>query len=636
MERIRAFVGVEELNLTSASYTINNDGVVNEAVLEIEPSEHVILGSLVHVKKSDGSTNVFKGIVHGVEEPNVWVLSVLSNGFELVNNYVEKVYKSVSPESIVEDVVDNFTENLVYDSGLSGTSGIVIDEYVAQNYAVNVIKDMMNLLRWRFNIDQNDNCYFNKEGVFDDGKIFVNGTNFDITKWEESDENVINHVRVEAGFELPRRIEELVGVDTVFALVNRPDSSVRVLEAGVEVSPDDYKVEPEVPQIVFDVAVTDPVVEYTYRRRIIVEDENEDSINSPIGRRFQRVDAPYFVTRPDARRFAASVVSEFGFEEVSVEGVIPSLVFDLRLNELCRVVDGLRGKSVDLVIQSITFDYDEGVTRLVFGRRLFDFVNWQNGVQERIKELERRFTSDAEKTFVRSTTNKLKVSVEDLSEPLVVWSPTNSFILGHVTLGRMREDENVEVDCSDEDGTNSGVWVSDESSGLDGDQYDLNGYRLSCASFDGNTNKRFVELSGTVSGVQSLVFFIKDYADDCGLINLTSTASINLVDGDITNTGLSNAVIETEVVSGWLFVYIEFDSVNVDELLVGKVATSYFDGLMDEFMLFDKGLSSDEKSVLMLKTFYSDSVFYSDCLLWYSFDNPLLGERLVDVTSNYI
>lgn len=619
-ERITAFIGSHELDISSTSYTINNETIVNTANIQTAPDDFVTTGAVVDVKRDDESTTVFSGQVHNIEETTIWDVEVASNGYELINTWVEKVYQNISPEDVIADIVDNFTTKLTYTG--TQTSGVVLDEYLAQGYAIDIIRHMLETLRWRLVIDQNDNVEASIEGSIDNGRVFTNGENINITSWQTTDDNVINQVRLEAGFLLPRKIQTYSQTGTIFELENKPESSVRVVVSGSEVSSDDYKVEPEnnPPRIVFDSSVTDPTIEYTWRKRIIVEDQDEDSITQ-YGIRFDRVDAPYIISEPDALRFARSIIQEYKDESVFATGVLSELNFDIQVNERVTFVDPLRNKTVQGVINQIKYEYDTGQTVLNIGPRNFDFVNWQNGVQDRIKQIERRFSSSEQKVFVRSTSPKIQITVEWVDEGVKFFTPNNTLIADHITLGYARTDENMEVDCSPANEAH-GTW---QGTTIDGDQYVKEGYRLYCAEFNG---AEYVSTTETLSDVRSVCVYIKDEVNDRPLVQLASGVSIGLdTNGDIETTGLSNVEIEESTVAGWRFINVNFDAITIDDLMVGRVASSYYEGLMDEFCLFDKVLDADDRLQIVQKRLDRGTDLYDNhCVLYWSFDHPLAGD----------
>lgn len=622
-ERLTAFIGAHELELASASYEINNESIVNQANLSISPDTTAQIGAVVDVKKDDESTNVFNGKIYTIDDTTTWDLEIYSNGHELINKWIEKVYTDISPEGIVADIVNNFTNNLTYIG--TAVSGIVLDEYLAQGYAIDIIRHMVETLRWRLTINQNDGVDFDVEGAINNGRVFTNGTDINITSWTTTSDNVINKVRVEAGFLLPRAIEDFSATGTIFELEHKPESSVRVVVSGVEVSSDAYKVEPEnnPARIVFDSSVTDPTIEYTWRKRIVIEDQDEDSIIKFNEERFRRIDAPYIITEPDALRFARSIIDEYSDEAVFAVGVLSELNFDVKVNERVTFVDPLRNnKTAQGVISKIKYNYDTGQTELYLNPRQFDLLNWQNGVQDRIKQLERRFSSSDQRTFVRSTTPQVLINIDMDTVTPTFYTANNSLIAGHITLGYARTDENMEVDCSPIN-ERHGVW---SGTTIDGDQFVKQGYRLYCGSFAGVDE--YCSYTGSIANVQGLTFLIKDEVDNSGIITLTNTTSISIdATGDITTTGLTNETITESAVGGWRFININFDALTVNLLEVGRVGSSYYTGLMDEFCLFNKKLDSADRLQITQKRLDAGTVLYdTHCLLYWAFDNCLCGD----------
>ena len=160
---------------------------------------------------------------------------------------------------------------------------------------------------------------------------------------------------------------------------------------------------------------------------------------------------------------------------------------------------------------------------------------------------------------------------------------------------------------------------------IDGGQYSKQGYRLYCADLDGT---QYCAHTGSITGVQSLLFFHKNITNNRGLITLTASASVSVnASGVITTTGLTGAsVTTTDLSDDWKVTYIAFDSITVNTLEFGRVASSYAIGLYDEFMLFDSALTADERQWIVDKKLYSGQALYDKVLLWWSFDNPVAGD----------
>jgi hypothetical protein len=198
----------------------------------------------------------------------------------------------------------------------------------------------------------------------------------------------------------------------------------------------------------------------------------------------------------------------------------------------------------------------------------------------------------------------------------------DSFILGHVTLGRLRTDLNFEADCSDNG--NHGTW---NGTGISGSQYSTSGYRLSEGQFNG-TDNTITSTGVSEASCRSICFFIKNFSNSVGLFTFSSGVTISVDgSGNVTTSGFTNPSV-TETTSGdYTFVYIEFDAETLTNPTAGYNGSAYFDGSMDEILVFDKVLNSTEQQEIIGSGFDGNSSLYSNCKLWWSMDNPRLGDR---------
>lgn len=629
-ERLRLFLNDTEIDFSELKIDKSKDTVVDNATVSVPPNiSGLQSGTRLTVTNNDESTNIAKLEVQEKSDDMFSDLQCLSNGFELNNVKVEKVYPSgTAPEDIVQDVIDNYTKNLSYES--TWDSGFTLEKrYIANAYAIDVVRDMMDLLDAQLRIEPDDSVYFELRGSIDNGKKITNGDGANITDWNEDKQSLFNDIKIRGGFENFNNSKTFTGdgSQTEFTLAKEPQGGVVVYIDESEEDPDNYEVRFGEKKIIFDSAPSDGAniqIDYNYNRPVVVRIDDEDSKAENWGTVREDIEAPWLESFKEARKYGRQLLNVYSYPLVQATITIPFVNLDYSIGELIRVVDNVRGKDKNLVINKITYRNDKTVLKL--GTRELLLYDWQREVQDRIKKLERRAETSEVITFSKLLTQNLKVK---LTPTLTAqWnSPVDSFILGHTTLGRMRSSINIEVDCSDSDGTNTGTWKTDNSGDLDGEQFDTSGFRLSCGSFDGDTNQRYIEYTGSVSSVKSIAFLIDPDTDNESLITLTTDINITLDNGSVSLNGASGTVEEDSVDWG-TFVYIELDSaVTVDNLLVGKVDSGYYSGLMDELMFFDIALTDDNKTDLKNKNFYSNSSLYSDCLLWYSFDNPKLGDR---------
>ena len=177
VERIRAFRGATELGYSGLTLTKSNDIIVNRVDFNIEAEATATIGSVVDFTKANGSTSLFTAKLFNRKKEILWHMLGYSNGWELHNIRVEATWTSKSPEYIIEDIVDNYTTNLTFAS--SSASGITLENYEGKGqYAIDIIKDMMDVLQWQLRVDESDNVYFEPDGFTDNGLTLTNGDNF--------------------------------------------------------------------------------------------------------------------------------------------------------------------------------------------------------------------------------------------------------------------------------------------------------------------------------------------------------------------------------------------------------------------------------------------------------------------------
>jgi hypothetical protein len=106
-------------------------------------------------------------------------------------------------------------------------------------------------------------------------------------------------------------------------------------------------------------------------------------------------------------------------------------------------------------------------------------------------------------------------------------------------------------------------------------------------------------------------------------MQLASGAVISLDgSGNVTTSGFTNASVAQD--AG--FVVVTFDSMTADDIVVGYSST-YYDGKLDEFMLWTTVPTSQTQTDIESNAFYSNHSQYNDLALWWAFDNPVRGNN---------
>lgn len=663
VERLRVFVGANELNYSEAVITKSNDHQVNNATIMIEANSNVLDSSVIDFKKNDGLTSVMNAQVRSLTQEQLWKLECFTNGYELLNVWVQQVYTSTSPEGIIADVVNNHTQNLTYAG--TATSGLTLTGYIADAYAIDVIKDMLFILEWQLRIDQNDNVYPEPQGTVNNGKTFTNGSNISLSEWKSDQKQMFNHVRIRGGFESYGETESLTGSSDTWVLAHKPSGSVKATVGGTVLDPSLYTVDAENKSIIFTSSRTDPVFDYSWNRPIIVDDQNDSSI-STYGEIFQKFEAPWLNSAYVARKYAAGLLDAFSTPPVAAKGTAPNLDFITDVGELVTLADPVRSKSnVQAVVNKLTLKPHQNITEYEFGPRDYLLSDWKADVQNRIKQIERRISDEDQIAFSRIFKHDMKVTLS-LDYTWEYNTPGNSVVVGHPTLDVIRKDFDTEPDCSTN--YNEGVWTGANVDGAGG-QYSSSGARLSCGEFNGSDTKVTVADDASMlnlwDGGGTIFMRINPDAADGRTLAMKNRWKLWIDDED-TGTARIYFRIYTSgaygewrtspgrplTVGSWQSISVTYNSsdlttppvIKIDDvaqaittvnipngtrttdsgyaLRLGNYSTDYYDGLMDEVVMYDVAVDDDILTALHNKIYY-----LNDCVLYFAFDNPVLGDH---------
>jgi hypothetical protein len=631
IETLRVFFGSTELNISTGTVEESSDSIVNIGKITIPPTTGLVTGSILDFRKADGITSVFSGQVEKIEKPSFWVVEVLSGAYELNGTPVQQVWEAKSPEFIVQDVVDNYTQGLTYVPGPA--SGIVID-YIGDGYAIDIIQDMMDMLQWQLRVDTNSNVYYEPKGNINNGFVFNESTNIQYTRWNENKESIFNHVKIKGGFEGHNKTETIAGTGLVFTLSEKPTGSMEVtgVDAGL------YKVLAEEKRVTFDTSKTNPEFAYDWSQPIVIEDQSDSSIIKFEMTKSKNLDAPWANTFVEARKYAAEVLAANAFEKDEVTGDAPGFLFDVSVGEVVTNISASRDKNIDLVVQNKVYDLGGGVTTFQMNQRKFVYHDWLKGVQDRIKKLERRAITENNKIFARLKTDNLRINLT-VEVAQTIKTPVDSFILNHFTLGRMRADLNFEADCSTN--ANYGTWIG---TGIDGSQYNTSGYRLSCGVFNGSDHVVTMQSAETPDSIafsinpttinSKVIMYGNSSTDE---LRVSSGGFLEVYDGTAHTSGVS---IST---GSWQHVALVWDTdgyniyvgavfqekltttkITIDR--IGKPSTGMI-GSFDELFMFSTSIGVSVISDIINKFLDDTHSDYSDVSVYYSFDNPKLGDR---------
>ena len=565
----------------------------------------------------------------------IYTAECWSYGGQFLSKLANEIYENVSPEFIVEDLINTYTD-LTYASTV--VTGVVIDRIVFRDRPLSeCLQTMANLLGYFFTTDADKNMYFEEWGSVSTGLTFdvTAGSVLYKPQWEYNTNDVVTQVTIEGGLQQFNVSESFVAtsLQTDFTLTNQPVDSVNVTVNGTVKDPQvseqtagDYVVKIEDKQVIFNAGLTVSdavVITYSYNVKIKVQAETEvfDDDGNQIVKEGKVINKSLKTTQ-EARLWGDKYLSVYSSPQKST--VLPYVGFPVGIEagRTCFVRDteeGVSGINEEFVIENIIYSYETGICEITVGSVRQNLFDWQAEVNERLRTLAQDDTDEDKLQIYRRFKATADIALTK-GGTISTSTPNDSFILGHKTLGRFRATINQEADCSDNN--NPGTW---SGSSIGGSQFTLDGFRLSYGSFNGTDNK--VVTANTVASVGTIVAFINSDTNSRDLLKFGSGTYLSIDgSGSVTSTGLTNETI-TEFSSGsFTRVVAEFDSITADDIQLGYNST-YFDGDVDELMFFSGTVSPATLAEIQAKSFYTQSSQFDDLLLWWSFDNPKLGNR---------
>lgn len=390
-------------NVTS---TITKEDKENTDILELVVpfSTTVEVGDTVNYKDKD-DVLLFSGIAQkrrtgGGDK----VIVVYDHGVELLSRVVNTIYKNLTPEEIIEDVITTYT-TLTYVSTVTSTT--TITTYVAnKKRAWDVVTEMAEILLANFRVDQNKNFQLELEGDTPSSKSLSNTNARLIGKWNEDTSQLINSVEVDGEdrqlFERTPELFDGTGSEATYDLAEIPVSFKlesplgTVLDGFVEGSTSgDYTLDRENKQFTGTFASGSGNIRATYDTSvpINVRRRNKVSIDT-YGQKDKVYKKPYIKTRDEATKQAEFILNRFSQPLLSCNWTLTSgTEFNdsnsYIPNNTITVSDSINNISGTFIIRKVIRESDGSLTINV-GQPEEDIVFWEKETQQRVKQLEEK------------------------------------------------------------------------------------------------------------------------------------------------------------------------------------------------------------------------------------------------------
>ena len=409
--------------------------------------------SIGYLDESESFVAEFNGDITAKETYEMLIITVESYGGRINRTeHITKIYDDKSPEYIVDDLVDTYTDGLTYAS--SSSSGSTITKFVMNSETAGEgITRILNELNWQIRVDNSKNFYFEPKGEQVSSINLTVGTNaFMDSNWIENPTQLINDVTIigdNAKFQTNKTIASGDG-QTDFVVDHIIVGNVRVTVEGVEVTGGqisgtvsyDYTVDKENKTIIFSSGQTlndSVIIYYEYEIPIKVSSRNDVSIAAH-GRFPKRFTDKTLTSMSQARSFARKIVNLYS-EPIKSGNLTLMWDADVSVGETINIVDSFSGIDQEFVILKKTKKYPDGVHTIEVGVEELDILNWNKTMDGRVKNLEaKQDSSDLLQKYLMFKENLNVITrqgrVRTRTQNIYNGS-YDSFILGHPTNGRL-------------------------------------------------------------------------------------------------------------------------------------------------------------------------------------------------------
>jgi hypothetical protein len=329
----------------------------------------------------------------------------------LIDGNINEVYSNISPEGIVQDVVESLGFTFVNE--LPSPSGITIPSVTFQDFKPSeIISTYMNVLtaNWRI---EGTNFIVYRNGVSTLTNVNINAfEGWTIPEgWKDDTTNQANKVIVKGANISQRTSETLTGTGTIFYTAYVPeDIQITGHTQTTDTIDGDYLVDKENKKITFESSQTNPVVTYTYNSQIRVEVGTGEIVKT--------ITKTYLTTRDEARKLGREYLKIY--KDGAQMGIWKNINF---LNN--NVLDFKRGYKINVlnimnpdrdgayVITKIKRDYPRSLD-ITVGEDVYNLFDWQNETKDRVKQLLQQSQNSAFviKDIYQTGTIKAKITAD--------------------------------------------------------------------------------------------------------------------------------------------------------------------------------------------------------------------------------
>lgn len=457
------------INISQSALT-KKQNASNSVKFKIGYEGEIAVGSTAEYYDSN-DVLLIDGLIKGAKELSkdinsenrIYEITIYDYGYNLIDGNLLEVFRSISPEDLIEDVV--LENGLTFNNLLPGASGITIPKKVYKDLnPIEAVNDMCNLLGANWRVIGTEFTLF-RRGDFTSSEVIDGNSQWALNQdgWIDDTSKQAKTVIVKGATILQRTEEQIIDTNTIFTLSRTPeDMEVAGLTQTTESIVGDYVVDKEDKKVTFNSSKTDPTFFYSYLSQIRVEVGD----GSPI----KVLEKKYIEDITEARKLGRKYIEIFG-DGIQSSTWLNTDMFNLDLTkfnvgDLINVYNKLNlSRDGKYEITKIVRKYPQK-TEITVGEEVLSIFDWQAENKERQKQLEQKDQNDDFLQFDKFQTGKIKVKVSATITKLLVVINTGEILWASDTTqtndSDLISDTGIDDDFAlayDDDGLPSGSFI---------------------------------------------------------------------------------------------------------------------------------------------------------------------------------
>ena len=333
----------------------------------------------------DGKIKAVREISKDLNSDNrILEIQIYDSGYNLIDGNINEIFRNLSPEDIIEDVVT--ANGLTFVNELPSSSGITIPKkkYLDKD-PIKPVNELCNTLGANWRILGTTFYLYRRGDTLSSETIDGNGK-WAISKegWKDDSDKQATRVIIKGATILQRTREVVTGTGTTFILSRTPiDVEIDGFTQTTENITGDYTVDKEQKTIEFNSSQTDPEVFFSYDSQIRVEVGDGDIIRT--------VEKSYIENVIEARKFGRKYIEIYGDGIQSSKWIASDIygidIRDFIIGNKIPVINKLNSdRNGQYIITKIVRKYPRSV-EITVGEDETNLYNWQAETKDRVEQL---------------------------------------------------------------------------------------------------------------------------------------------------------------------------------------------------------------------------------------------------------